>query len=150
MAGANNAFLKAVGFRKREVAKMRAKYGAISSPKDATNAANMAGVRIPPKLAARVAPAPSKLATPTGISLKTKVASMVAKRIEAGPSTDVKMGTKLGKQESALAKKLTDKQVQIMSIAQREMSAWKSTGQWNRGALKPHEWREAERLLERV
>jgi hypothetical protein len=150
MAGANNAALKSIGFRAREVTKIRAKYGAISSAKEAVLAANAAGVRIPPKLQARVEGYQSRLAQPTGIGLKNRAADIVAKRIEKGVSTDLKVGDKLGRRESTLAKKLTDRQVQIMSIAQREMASWQSTGRWDRNALKPHEWREAERLLESV
>jgi hypothetical protein len=150
MAGANNAFLKAVGFRAREVTKIRAKYGNVSSAKDATVAAGMAGVGVPAKLAARVAPAPSKLDRDTGTSLKNRVTDIVRQHIEAGVSTNLKMGQQLGKREGSLAKKLTDKQVQIMSVAQREMTSWQRTGKWDRSALKPHEWKQAERLLERV
>lgn len=149
MAGANNAFLKSVGFRKREVTKLRAKYGAISSAKEARLAAEQAGVRIPPKLAARLVGTASKAVGANSISLKTRAAEMVAKRIESGP-TQLQMGAKLGKREGDLAKKLTDRQVQIMSIAQREMSNWQRTGQWDRKALNSHEWAQAEKLLGKV
>lgn len=149
MAGANNAFLKSLGFRARETAKIRAKYGAISSAKEARLAAQQACVRVPTKLAARLDGAESRVAAPSGIGLKTRVADMVAKRIESGP-TALQMGAKLGKREGNLAKKLTDRQVQIMSIAQRELANYQRTREWNADALKPHEWAQAERLLERV
>lgn len=142
MAGANNAFLKAVGFRKREIATIRAKYGTILSPKDAANAAGAAGVRMPAKLAGRLAPVP-------GAGLNAKVTDAMAKRLAAA-NKKLNMGDKLGRKESALARTLTDRQVNIMSIAQREMASWAKTNTWNHEALKPHEWDEARRLLRHV
>lgn len=152
MAGANNAFLKSLGFHKRDIKKIRATYGAISSAKDARIAADRAGVRVPQKLSDRLADVgpSSKLTRETGVSLKTKTADLVARSIEKGPTANVQMGAKLGKRESGLAKKLTDRQVQIMAVAQRELTSFQSTGKWNHNALKPHEWEEAQKILESV
>jgi hypothetical protein len=57
MAGANNRSLKAHGFKAREVKKIRAGYGVISSAKDAANAAQRVGIAVPAKLQARIASA---------------------------------------------------------------------------------------------
>lgn len=123
MAGANNAFLKRLGFRSREVTKMRAKYGAISSAKDARLAAGQAGVRVPPKLAALLEGTASKLAGGGSIGLKNRAADIVAKRIEQGVSGDLKVGDKLGRREGDLAKRLSSKDVDLMARAINELTA---------------------------
>jgi hypothetical protein len=151
MAGANNRALKAHGFKAREIQKIRKGYGIISSAKEAALAAKQVGVRIPPKLQAHLDGTKAPAASAPG----TK--SAAAKLVEQGLGSAVKgiekkiraqQGTEISKGEAAakLARKLTDRDVQIITIGRREFESFVRTGKHDRNALSPKEWSRYEKL----
>lgn len=152
MAGANNRALKAHGFKAREIQKIRKGYGLISSAKEAALAAKQVGVRVPEKLAARIDGTTSKVgaAAPGTKSAAAKLVEQgfgsAAKNVERqirSQSAEIQKGDPAAK----LARKLSDRDAEILTIAQGELQKFTRTGQHNRNALKPHEWKRAERLM---
>lgn len=149
MAGANNRALKAHGFKAREIQKVRKGYGVISSAKEAALAAKQVGVRVPPKLADKIGDGPTRTAAPGTKSAAAKLVEQgfgsAAKNIER----QIRSQGELTKKDPAarLARKLSDDDARLLTVAQGELQKFTRTGQWNREALKPAEWKRAERLM---
>lgn len=157
MAGANNRALKAHGFKAREIKKIRAGYGVISSAKDAALAAQRVGVALPSKLQARIAAATP--AAPRAADTDRKSAQREVRRIfeqsfgEAATKAAKTIRTQgdltENSREVKLARKLSDNDVRIMQIAQAAMAHYQRTGIADAFAnrLTRPEWARAQRLM---
>lgn len=151
MAGANNRALKAHGFKAREIQKLRKGYGVISSAKEAALAAKQVGVRVPEKLAARLDGSASKVgaATPGAKSAAARIVEQRFGEAAKGVERQIRSQGEIQKTDKVakLARKLSDRDAEILTIAQGELQKFTRTGQHNREALKPNEWKRAERLM---
>lgn len=162
MAGANNRSLKAHGFKAREVKKIRAGYGVISSAKDAANAAQRVGIAVPAKLQARIASATpaTRVASDTdrGKALRgevKRIAEQALGEATARASKAIRAQGELTEKsrEVKLARKLTDNDARIMQVAQAGMTHFMRTGAIDpkiQASLTAKEWARAERLMARI
>jgi 3'-phosphoadenosine 5'-phosphosulfate (PAPS) 3'-phosphatase len=161
MAGANNKALKAHGFKAREIKKIRAGYGVISSAKDAVNAAQRVGIAVPAKLQARIAsatPAPRATSdTDRGKALRgevKRIAEQAFGEAAARVSKAIRSQGELTEKsrEAKLARKVSENDARIMHVAQAAMTHFMRTGEADAFAhrLTKSEWDRAKRLMLRL
>lgn len=162
MAGANNRSLKAHGFKAREIKKIRAGYGIVSSAKDAAIAAQRVGVPVPARLHARLATS-APVAASGGSdrerhALRNEVKRIVERSFGEATTRTTNAIRSQGElteksREVKLARKLTDNDARIMQVAQAGMAHFMKTGAIDpkiQTSLTAREWARAERLMARL